>query len=155
MRKRRALGILHCLLPAACCLLMASCGGPGAKQIGTTGAKVKGRLLDNGQQVKVRPGEDVVVSFSPPNLADVTSTRGAASINPKDGSFAFFGGSSAAGLLSAGKYKVTISSIYGSDGVDRFAGTFAHDKTPLAADVGSEPEQTFVIDIGRKTVTKQ
>src|SRR5205823_8116909 len=98
----------------------------GATPIGTTGAKVKGRLLDNGQPVKVRSGEDVIVSFAPPNPADVSSTRGAASINPKDGSFAFFGGSSAAGLLSAGKYKVTVSSIYGSDGVDRFAATFGH-----------------------------
>jgi hypothetical protein len=141
--------------PLIAVTVLAGCGGPGAKPIGMTGAKVKGRLLDNGQPVKVRAGEDIVVSFSPPDPADVTSTRGAASINPKDGTFAFFGTSSAAGLLSAGKYKVTVSSIYGNDGVDRYAAAFGHDKTPLQVEVGSEPEQTFVVDIGRKTVTKQ
>ena len=151
MNRRRAwLG----LLCGTVLLFAAGCAKENSV-LGKTGARVKGRLLDNGQPVKVRPGEDVVVSFAPPDLADVTSTRGAASVDPKDGAFAFFGANSAAGLLAPGKYRVSISSIAGPDGIDRFAAAFALDKSPLQAEVGPEPEQTFVIDIGKKTVRKQ
>jgi hypothetical protein len=139
---------------AVAALLTAGCGGGGPAPIGTTGAKVKGRLLEGGQPVRVRPGEDIVVSFAPPNAADVTSPRGAASVDPKDGSFAFFGANSDAGRLTPGTYRVSISSVT-RDGDDRFAATFAFDKSPLKAEVGSEPEQTFVIDLGKKTVQKQ
>src|SRR5438067_7984696 len=90
---------------AAVALLSAGCAGGGAPTpIGTTGAKFQGRLLEGGQPVRVRPGEDVVVSFAPTNPADVTSPRGAASVDPKDGSFAFFGASSDAGRLTPGTY---------------------------------------------------
>lgn len=143
------------LAVAGLAILVAGCGFGGPAPIGATGAKVKGRLLDNGQPVKVRAGEDVVISFAPPNLADVTSTRGAASVDPKDGSFAFFGANSKAGLLTPGQYRVSIASVTRDGEVDRFATAFAVDKTPLRADVGPEPEQTFVIDIGKKTVQKQ
>ena len=48
------------------------------------------------------------------------------------------------------------SQIYGGgDGTDRFEETFGVEKTPLVAEVGSEEGQTFVIDLGTKTVTKQ
>ena len=143
------------LAVAGLALFAAGCGSGGPAPIGATGAKVKGRLLDNGQPVKVRPGEDVVVSFAPPSLADVTSTRGAASIDPRDGSFAFFGASSKAGLLTPGPYRVAVASVTRDGEVDRFAAAFAIDKTALRAEVGPEPEQTFVIDIGKKTVQKQ
>jgi hypothetical protein len=98
----------------------------------------------------------VVVSFAPPDPADVTSTRGAAAIDPKDGSFAFFGPHSPGGRLAPGKYRVSISSQTGQDGdgKGRFA-AFASDRSPLEAEVGPEEEQTFVIDIARKTVRKQ
>jgi hypothetical protein len=151
-RRRARVGIPGLV---ALALLAAGCGGKGGPTpIGTTGAKVRGRLLENGQPVKVRPGEDIVVSFAPPDLADVTSPRGAASIDPKDGSFAFFGPNSAAGLLSPGSYRVSISSVTGS-GEDRFAATFSVGKSPLTAAVGPEPEQTFLIDLVKKTVQKQ
>jgi len=143
------------LLGYAAVLIAAGCGTR-SSVIGETGARVKGRLLDNGQPIRIRPGEDVVVSFAPPDLADVTSTRGAASIDPKDGTFTFFGANMVGGLLAPGRYRVSVSSrTSADDNRDRFAATWGIDRSPLIAEVGTEPEQTFVIDIGKKTVTRQ
>lgn len=59
-------------------------------------------------------------------------------------------------FLPAGRYRVSLSSqIYSGDGTDRFADHFGPENSPLVAEVGAEEGQTFVIDLGRKTVTKQ
>jgi hypothetical protein len=146
-------GFLGCVFAA---VLAAGCskggGGPG----GGKGARVQGRLLDNGRPVKVLPNEEVVVSFTQAGSTDPLAPRGASPIDPKDGSFAFTGPSSTVGMLPPGRYRVSVASqIGGGDGRNRFAPTFDEDRTPLVADVGAEETQTFVIDIGKKTVTKQ
>jgi hypothetical protein len=146
--------VLGCALTA---VLAAGCSQKGGGAYGKTGARVSGRLLNNGQPVKPQPGEDIIVSFNLPGTTDPLAPRGSSPIDPKDGSFAFASPTGNVGLLPPGQYRVTISSQLGggTEGKNRFSPTFDQDRTPLVADVGPEAEQTFVIDISKKTVTKQ
>ena len=95
-------------------------------------------------------------------LASITGSpdqpgRGvSAPVNAGDGLIAFYGPGAQVSGLAPGKYRVTIESIApGSEAGNRFSPTFDSDRTPLTADVGEEEGQTFVIDLARKTVTKQ
>jgi hypothetical protein len=143
--------VFGCALVA---VLAAGCGKGGKG--GGTGARVQGRLLDNGRPVKVLPNEEVVVSFTQAGSTDPLAPRGASPIDPKDGSFAFVGPTSTVGLLPPGRYRVGVASqVSGGDGKNRFSPAFDEDRTPLVADVGPEETQAFIIDIGKKSVTKQ
>jgi hypothetical protein len=113
-------------------------------------------LLDNGSPVQLLPNEEITVSFTRDGTADPLAPRGASPIDPKDGSFAFCAPNNTAGLLPPGRYRVGVASqVHRGDGRNRFAPTFDGDRTPLVADVGPGEEQTFLIDIGKKTVTKR
>jgi hypothetical protein len=84
------------------------------------------------------------------------ATRVASPIDSKDGSFVFSAPNATAGLLPAGRYRVGVASqVYRGDGRNRFAPTFDEDRSPLVAEVGVEGEQTFLIDIAKRTVTRQ
>jgi hypothetical protein len=148
------LAVVGCALAA---VLAAGCGQKGTGAYGKTGARVRGQLVNNGQPVKPQPGEDVIVSFSLPGTTDPLAPRGSSPIDPKDGSFGFASPTGNVGLLPPGQYRVSISSQIGGggEGKNRYSPTFDLDRTPLVADIGPEPEQNFVIDIGKKTVTKR
>jgi hypothetical protein len=134
--------------------LLAGCSKGNSE--GGRGVRVQGRLLDNGRPVRPLPNEEIIVSFTRDGPADPLAPRGASPIDSKDGNFAFCGPNTTAGLLPPGRYRVgVVSQVYRGDGRNRFGPTFDEDRTPLAADVGPEEEQTFLIDIGKKTVTRQ
>jgi hypothetical protein len=51
---------------------------------------------------------------------------------------------------------VTIHGEYSSgEGENRFESLFPDGKSPFVAEVTDQEDQTFVIDIGKKTITKQ
>ena len=129
-------------------LLLAGCGGKG----GAKGVKVQGQLLQNGQPLKFLPNEEITVSFSPVDAAG-KAAGGTGPVKQEDGTFTV---STAAGVgIPPGKYQVRVSSqVYGGDGKDRFA-EFFEGVGALATDVDDKDAQKFVIDIGKKTVTKQ
>jgi hypothetical protein len=138
----------------AAAALLAGCSKGNSE--GGPGARVRGQLLDNGRPVRLLPNEEIIVSFSRDGAAGPLAPRGASPIDSKDGSFAFCAPNTTAGLLPPGRYRVGIvSQVYRGDGRNRFAPTFDEDRTALVADVGPEEEQTFHIDIGKKTVTRQ
>jgi hypothetical protein len=106
----------------------------------------------NGQPLKFLPQEEIVVSFSP---ADAGAKAGGATgpVKAEDGTFTV--ATPQGQGLSPGKYQIRVSSqIYGGDGKDRFA-EFFEEAGPLAAEVADKDGQTFIIDLGKKTVTKQ
>jgi hypothetical protein len=142
------LSLLACTGVAALAL---GCGQPEPVK----GVKIQGRLLENGRPVKVRPGEEIVVAFVP--ASPEQPGRGvSAPVNAADGRIEFYGPGAQVSGLAPGKYRVTIESINsGADAGNRFSPTFDSDRTPLTADVGEEEGQTFVIDLAKKTVTKQ
>jgi hypothetical protein len=112
-------------------------------------------LLGNGRPVRLLPDEESIVSFTRDGPAGSLASRGASPIDPKDGSFAFCAPNTTAGLLPPGRYRVGVASQVHRGGRIRFAPTFDQDRTPLVADAGPEEEQTFLIDVGKRTVTKR
>jgi hypothetical protein len=147
---RTRLGILCCLGAA---LFAVGCGKGGKGN--EKGAKVQGRLLEKGRPIKLLPAEDIVVSFSRPAAPGLFPPTGSSPVDPKDGSFAFYGPNATVGLPPGSYRVIVISQINGDTSRDRFATQFGADKTPLTAEVGPEEEQTFIIDLGTKTVKKQ
>jgi hypothetical protein len=58
-------------------------------------------------------------------------------------------------LTPPGKYAVWISAEMKGDAESRFAHLFTSGESPFIADVTDQQDQFFVIDIGKKTVTKK
>jgi hypothetical protein len=128
--------------------LLAGCGGKSSVK----GLKVEGKLLLNGQPLKFQPNEEITVSFAPAD-AGGKAVGGSGAVKPEDGTFTL--ATTAGPGIPAGKYQIRVSSqIYGGDGKDRFA-DFFEEVGPLAAEVAEKDGQTFIIDLGKKTVTKQ
>lgn len=133
-------------------ILVVGCDGEEADDKGIKGAKLTGQLLENGQPLKlVSPEEDIQVSFV--NVAD-ENIASPAEFNTADSTFTVNGPTGHG--LPAGTYKIGIASeIYGGDGTNRFETAFDSQTTPLKAEVGGEEGQHFLIDLKKKTVTKQ
>jgi hypothetical protein len=132
-------------LGVAC--LLSGCG-PGEVK----GAKLKGQVLSNGKPIKPLPGERVWVTFEriEPAGRQVIMTTGQVQ---KDGTFALEGQIKKG--TPPGKYSVTINGEYSSgEGENRFEHLFAEGKSPFVAEVTDQEDQSFVIDVEKKTVTK-
>lgn len=128
--------------------LLAGCG---SKEI--QGTKLKGQVLTNGKPLKALPGERVWVSFErvEPAGRQVVMTAGQMQ---KDGTFSLEGQVKKG--TPAGKYAVTIHGEYSSgEGENRFAHLFSKGKSLFVAEVSDQEGQTFVIDVEKKTLTKQ
>lgn len=134
------------LLGVAC--LLTGCG-PGEVR----GSKLSGKVLMNGQPLKPLPGERVWVTFERTDGGGgrVIMTSGQVQ---KDGTFAIEGQEKKG--TPAGKYSITLNGEYTSgEGENRFAHLFADGKSPFVADVTDPESQSFVIDVGKKTIAKQ
>jgi len=137
----------------ACCLFAVACfaAGCGSKEI--RGVKLKGQLVKDGQPVAPQRGERMVtVVFERIEPADKQVIRSGGKVE-KDGTFAIEGQMEKG--TPPGRYEVRISAEMSGDAESRFAPLFADGKTPFIADVTDEENQTFIIDIGKKTITKQ
>ena len=134
-------------LGVAC--LLAGCG-PGEVR----GAKLKGQVLKNGEPLKPLPGERVWVTFEYLDSVPGKQVIMSAGQMHKDGTFAIEGQVKKG--TPAGKYSVTIHGEYSSgEGENRFKDLFPEGKSPFIAEVTDQADQSFVIDIGKKTITKQ
>jgi hypothetical protein len=129
-------------------LIIGGCGS------GDQGAKVKGQVLQNGKPIRFLASEDIMVGFSSEVPIGQKPIGFFANVQRGDGTFTVIGPGGKG--MPAGKYRIRVSSqIYGSSGADRFDDVSDPKKPPLIAEVGPEKEQTFTIDLGKWTVTKQ
>src|SRR5262245_41267966 len=132
---------------AAC--LLAGCG-PGEVR----GARLKGQVLQNGQPLKPLPGERVWVTFEriePPADKQVIMSAGPLQ---KDGTFTIEGQVKKG--TPPGKYAVTLHGEFSSgERENRFGPLFPEGKSPFLAEVTDQEDQSFVLDVGKRTITKQ
>ena len=139
--------VVCCWLGAAC--LLTGCG-PGEVR----GVKFTGRVVTNGQPLKPLPGERVWVTFErvePAAGKQVVMSTGQVQ---KDGTFAIEGQVKKG--TPPGKYTVTLHGEYSSgEGENRFKHLFPGGNSPFVAEVTDQEDRSFVIDLGKKTVTKQ
>jgi hypothetical protein len=134
-------------LGVAC--LLAGCGPEEVR-----GAKLNGQVLMNGKPLKPLPGEQVWVTFEHVNSGtgkQVIMTSGQVQ---KDGTFTLVGQVNKG--TPPGQYAVTIHGEYSSgEGENRFEHLFPGGKSPFIAEVTDQDGQSFVIDVGKKTIAKQ
>jgi hypothetical protein len=128
--------------------LLTGCG-PGEVR----GSKLKGQVVKDGQPLKAMPGERVWVTFE---RTESWGKQVVMSSGPmqKDGTFNIEGQLKKG--TPPGKYSVTLHGEFSSgEGENRFAALFAGGTSPFIAEVTEQEDQSFVIDVGKKTVTKQ
>jgi hypothetical protein len=141
---------LSCLVVSACCLLLLA--GCGKKTVGVNGKLV----LPVG--VKLVDSDIVNVSFVP---EEGTGMASGGQVSPTDLTF-----STRQGKIPGtvpGKYKVVVKLTANPGKPDSKTRTavfipinksFDADKTPLRCEVTDDPEQSFTIDLNKKSVTK-
>ena len=130
---------------------MALSAGCGPKEI--RGAKLKGQLVKDGQPLAPEKGERAVsVIFERVEPASTPAIRSGGRVQ-KDGTFTIEGQMEKG--TPPGKYEVRISAEMSGDAENRFAPLFADGRTPFVADVTDDENQFFVIDVGKKTITKR
>lgn len=137
-------------------VLAVGCGkkGPAAGVKDVSGAKVQAKLIQNGQPFKPLPMEEVQVTFFEDGK-DVKDRAESMGVYNAETGLAPIDGPTKKGI-PAGKYRVTVrSQVYGGDNSNRFEKSFDVTNSPIVADVGPAEGQTFVIDLGRRSVTKQ
>jgi hypothetical protein len=140
--------VVVCSLLGAAGLLIGC--GPGEVR----GAKLKGQVLKNGQPLKPLPGEHVWVTFEHVESGAGKRVLMTSGQMQKDGTFALVGQENKG--TPPGQYMVTIHGEYSSgEGENRFESLFPEGKSPFVAEVTDQEDQHFVIDIGKKTITKQ
>jgi hypothetical protein len=132
----------------AAALVVVGCGLGDPK-----GVKVTGQVLQNGKPIKVLPSEEIMVGFSSEAPEGQHIIVAWATVLPDDGTFTISG--SAGKGIPAGKYRVIASSQIYQKNEDRFEAVFDEKKPPLIAEVGPEEGQSFVIDVGKRTLTKR
>lgn len=133
---------------------LTGCGGAG-KADGVHGVAVKGRLLDHGKPLKLKPNEQIQVTFVSEKGGDANQVASIGDYDPETGLFEIAGPSGQG--IPPGKYRVGVASrIYGGEeDTNRFEGHFDAEVTPLEADVGAEEGQEFDVDLGTRRVTKK
>jgi hypothetical protein len=138
-------------LASFCCVAAALVFGGCGK--GVRGVNVAGQVLQNGKPIKLLPKEEIRVGFSSIDTpAGQQVIAGWEPINPENGTFTFSGPSGNG--IPPGKYNVFVSSQLYQQSHDRFGAVFDAKKPPIV-DVGSDPGQSIVIDVGTRTVIKK
>jgi hypothetical protein len=133
---------------SAAILAVAGCGAD------NQGVTVKGQVLQNGQPIPFLPSEDLIVGFSQEVPAGQKPVGASGAVKPEDGTFTVNGPGGRG--IPPGRYRISLSSqINGGNDRNRFERLFSPQKQPLIAEVGPEKGQTFRIDVGRWTVTRQ
>jgi hypothetical protein len=122
----------------------------------SSGAKVTGVLVENGEPLKFGDKERAYLAFvrvqkEKEEKVSLKAHPGA-DVNLQDATFVFIGPDD--GLVSPGEYKVTLR-VAPREAPDRFDDAFNADKTPLSYTVTAEPHQEIIIDVGKKTVTRK
>jgi hypothetical protein len=149
VRNRPALLVCGCLVA-----LVASGCAKSSSAPEVSGVTVRGRLLFKGAPLKLLPDEQVQVSFVDANGTAENQLAATADYDPETGTFEIAGPSGKG--IPPGEYRVeVVSEIYGGEGGNRFEELFDAEVTPLTATVGPEDGQEFVIDLGRRTVTRR
>jgi hypothetical protein len=152
-RRHRAASLV--LLGFACAAVgLTGCGGEGQADA-VHGVAVKGRLLNHGKPLKLKPNEQVQVTFVSGQGGDKNQVASIGDYDPETGLFEIAGPSGQG--IPPGTYRVGIaSSIYGGEeDTNRFEEQFNAEVTPLEAQVGPEEGQEFDVDLGTKRVTKK
>ncbi len=144
---RRASWLLFACL--FCSLLTVGCLGS------DEGVKFKGVIQVNGRPYHFAPNEELQVSFLPIDTSQAHARIAAATIDKSNSTFQVNGPTNEG--LPPGMYKITIASlILGKNGTgDRFRGAFDAQHTPLTCNITEDEGQSFVIDVARRSVTKQ
>ena len=141
-------------LVATCFWLGVACVLTGCGPGEVRGAKLKGQVLMNGQPLKARPGERVWVTFEHVESGAGKPVIMTAGQVQQDGTFTIPGQLKKG--TPPGRYTVTIHGEYPSgEGENRFAHLAPDGKSLFAVDVTDQDDQVFVIDVGKKTITKQ
>ena len=141
-------------LATVCTLLGAALLPSGCGPSPVRGVKVKGQVVVDGQPLKPLSGERVWVTFERTESWGGNPVIMTATTLQKDGTFVLEGQEKNG--TPPGRYVVTIHGEFSSsDGENRFAGLFPNGKSPFIAEVTDAGEQSFVIDVARKTITKQ
>jgi hypothetical protein len=139
-------------------VLLVLIAGCGKGKLEKTGVTVKGTVLNNGQPITFLKDEIIMVSLSPPPGSGGKGSGGSTEVNP-DGSFVLAGPNGTG--VTPGSYQVQLSSsTYGGGGEDRFARMFPGANAPanlkpILVEIGAEDGQTIVVDVGKRTATKQ
>jgi len=137
--------VVGCVLGVAALL-----SGCGSKEV--RGVKLKGQLVKDGQPLAPERGERMVtVVFERVEPADKQTIRSGGKVQ-KDGTFTIEGQMEKG--TPPGKYEVRIQAEMSGDAESRFALLFADGKTPFIADVSDAENQSFLIDVGKKTITR-
>jgi hypothetical protein len=126
--------------------------GCGSKEV--RGAKLKGQVLMNGQPLKPLPGEHVWITFEHVDSGNGKPVIMTAGQMQKDGTFSLEGQVKKG--TPPGKYTVTIHGEFSSgEGDNRFEPLFPKGKSPFVVEVTEQEGQSFVIDVGTKTIATQ
>ncbi|MCI0700236.1 MAG: hypothetical protein L0241_04035 [Planctomycetia bacterium] len=137
-----------------CCVALVSGCGKSSSAPEVSGVTVRGRLVSNGAALKLLPDEQIRVSFVDVNGTKDSQIAASSEYDPGTDTFEITGPSGKG--IPPGEYRVEIvSEIYGGDGTNRFEELFDAEITPFLATVGAEEGQEFIIDIGKKTLTKR
>lgn len=146
---------LFAVVALAGVVALTGCGGDKTASVKEyKGVPVTGTVLQGGKPIKLKPDETINVAFTLMEGSEAERAVFAADMKPEDGTFTINGPTGQG--IPAGQYKVTLSSsVYGGTGDDRFEQAFGSEGSRLMAVVGAEPGQTFVIDIGSKTLKKK
>jgi hypothetical protein len=134
--------------------MLLGCGSSGSENE-VSGVNVRGRLLENGVPVKLRPDEEIRVSFVAVEGTTPQPIATTAEYNPETGTYEITGPNGKG--IPPGEYRVGIvSEVYGGgEDSNRFEEVFDAEITPLLATVGAEAGQEFDIDLRKKTITKR
>jgi len=127
--------------------LTAGCGG-------SKGTQVSGTLMKNDKPYIPPENGAASIQFVP-MATDGKMRPGTGQADPKTGAFTLQGAVPKEGLVP-GKYKVVVLGVVsGQYGKDLFDNAFSPEKTPLTYEVTTDANQQIIIDLGKKTVTKQ
>jgi hypothetical protein len=126
--------------------------GCGVKEV--RGAKLRGKVVKDGQPVKPVSGErGVWVTFERTESWGGNPVIVSSGSLQKDGTFLIEGQGKKG--TPPGKYKVMINAEVNGDGEDRFRALFPGGQSPFAVEVTDRDDQSFVIDVGKKTITPE
>jgi hypothetical protein len=146
-RRSVRLAVVCAGLGTAC--LLAGCGPTPVR-----GVKLKGQVVVDGKPLKPLPGERVWVTFERVGSWAGNPVIMTSATMQKDGTFVLEGQEKNG--TPPGQYAVTLHGEFSSaEGENRFAGLFPEGKSPFVIDVTDAENQSFVIDLSRKTIAKE
>ena len=137
-----------------CALVGVALGLAGCGPSPVRGVKLQGQVLHDGKPLKPLSGERVWVTFEREGSGGGKQVIMTSAPMQKDGTFVLEGQEKQG--TPPGRYTVTLHGDFTSgEGENRFAALFPEGISPFVVEVTDQPDQSFVIDVGKKTATKQ